>query len=70
MECPMCGAELELHDYFGRIAAHQDGKVLGDIWKCPNGSQENGVCDSEAFHVAGSFYSYRDTGELKEGYPC
>lgn len=31
MECPYCGSELEWEDYFGRITAHQDGKVIGDI---------------------------------------
>ena len=70
MECPYCGEELVLHDYFGRIASHQDGKVIGDIWKCPNGVEQDGSCESEFFHVAGSFYTYRDTGELHEGYPC
>ncbi len=70
MECPICGEELDLVDYFGRIAAHQDGKVLGDIYKCPNGVECDGSCDSEMFHVAGSFYVYRETGEIHEGYPC
>ena len=70
MECPICGAELELHDTFGRFASHQDGRVLGDIFMCPNGSEENGLCESEIFHVPGSFYSYRDSGDLEEGYPC
>lgn len=70
MNCPYCNAELDIHDHFGRLAAHQDGKVLGDIWKCPNGREENGTCASESFHVAGSFYSFRATGELHEGYPC
>lgn len=70
MECPLCGEELDYVDYFGRIASHQDGKVLGDIWKCPNGSEQDGSCDSESFYVAGSFYSYRDNDELHEGYPC
>jgi len=70
MICPYCGEELELEDYFGRLAAHQDGKVLGDIWKCPNGVNQDGSCESEVFFVAGSFYSYRETGELHDGYPC
>ncbi len=70
MECPYCGVELELHDYFGRLASHQDGKVLGDIYRCPNGAEQNGLCNFELFNVAGSFYSYRNDGQLKEGYPC
>jgi hypothetical protein len=70
MECPYCGAELELHDYFGRLASHQDGKVLGNIYICPIG-EEGGDCDSALFHVAGSFYAYRDTSDiLHDGYPC
>jgi len=70
MECPLCGAELECEDYFGRIAVHQDGYIAGDIYRCLNGLKQDGSCDSEMFHVAGSFYSYRNTGELHEGYPC
>lgn len=70
MECPCCGAELELEDYFGRIAAHQDGKIVGDIYRCPVGREE-GDCDSATFYVAGSFYAYRDDPDnLHEGYPC
>ena len=71
MECPLCGAELECEDYFGCIAAHQDGYIAGDIWRCPNGFEQNGSCDSEFFYVAGSFYTYRDRDdEIHEGYPC
>ncbi len=70
MECPICGAELDLEDSFGRIAAHQDGKVVGDIYRCPNGLSQDGSCESELFHVAGSFFTYRATGGLHEGYPC
>lgn len=70
MQCPFCDSELELFDYFGRIASHQDGKVLGDIYKCPNGA-EQGNCESSTFHVAGSFYIYRSNPDtLHEGYPC
>lgn len=36
MECTYCGADLIWTDYYGRICAHQDGKKLGDIFKCPN----------------------------------
>lgn len=36
MECTYCGHGLEVVDYYGRICAHQDGKKLGDILKCPN----------------------------------
>jgi len=71
MECPYCGAELDCVDYFGRICAHQDGKVLGDIWHCPNGREQDGSCESELFHVAGSFYTCREGDtQLHEGYPC
>ena len=70
MECPICGAELDCEDYFGRISAHQDGHVSGDIYRCPNGFNQNGTCDSELFSVAGSFYSYRIDDDIHEGYPC
>jgi hypothetical protein len=62
MECPYCDVELEYHDYFGRIAQHQDGHVAGDIYVC-----ENEACDAFQQH----FYTYRDKpDELIEGYPC
>jgi hypothetical protein len=71
MECPYCGEELEYEDCFGRIAAHQDGKVVGDIYRCPNGVEDDGNCVSSMFHVAGSFYTYRENDTvLHEGYPC
>lgn len=71
MECPCCGAELVYEDYFGRICAHQDGKVLGDIYSCPNGRADDESCDSSSFNVAGSFYVFRDReDDLHEGYPC
>lgn len=60
--CPYCEQELLYHDYFGRLCLHQDGKVLGDIYKCDNE-------DCEVYNE--SFYTYRDTpDELHEGYPC
>lgn len=69
--CPLCGTELEVNDVFGRLAAHQDGKILGDIYRCPKGVEQDGSCDSECFHVAGSFYAYREGDtQLHEGYPC
>lgn len=70
MECPICGSELEYEDYFGRVAAHQDGHVAGDIYRCPKGFEQDGSCESEDFSVAGSFYMYRGESELHEGYPC
>ena len=61
-ECEYCENELVCWDYFGRIAAHQDGKVLGDIYKCTNDG-----CEMEGT----TFYAYRDNpGNLIEGYPC
>lgn len=68
-ECPICGEELVYHDSYGRVAAHQDGKVFGQIFKCPNGAEQDGSCDSTLFAVAGSFYT-DEAGELHEGYPC
>jgi len=70
MICPYCESELEHEDVFGRIASHQDGKVLGDIYRCPLALQEEDKCFSESFHVCGSFYTYRDYNTLHEGYPC
>lgn len=69
MICPICGSELIYEDYYGRLAAHQDGKKLGEIYRCPNGAEQNGSCNSENFSVAGSFYT-DNNGELHEGYPC
>lgn len=69
MNCPICGAELEYHDQYGYLLAHQSGEVLGEIYKCPNGAEQDGTCDSESFHVAGAFYTDRQ-GNLNEGYPC
>lgn len=62
MECPYCEKELNYHDYFGRIASHQDGKVLGNIYTC-----ENEECEM----YQESFYTYRDRPyDIQEGYPC
>ena len=64
-ECPYCEQELEYHDYYGRICAHQDGKVIGNIYKCPNEE-----CESEVFNYC--FYDCSGQGDdtLREGYPC
>lgn len=70
MECPICGAELTHHDIYGRLAAHQDGRKLGDIYECPNGREQDGSCASESFRVAGSFYTIDPSDELHKGYPC
>lgn len=70
MECPICGSELDYDGPFGRLAAHQDGCVVGDIWRCPRGADQDGSCESEFFHVAGSFHKYREETGLREGYPC
>jgi len=82
MECPICGAELEWEDsygtglqesYYGTGAngIHYSSSYVkrGDIYRCPNGQNMNGSCDSENFSVAGSFYT-DSTGTLNEGYPC
>lgn len=67
MECPYCGAELVLWDYFqkglGATAVRQ-----GDIYICPNAADES--CDSAAFN--GHFYTLdREGGDtLHEGFPC
>jgi len=75
MECPHCGDELEYDTYFGRLMGFQDKKVLGDIYRCPRGRDnslpEEEACHSSCFHVAGSFYTFRDSpDDLHEGYPC
>lgn len=69
MTCPVCGEQLEHEDIYGRLAAHQDGKKIGDIYRCPNGTEQNGKCYSENFRVAGSFYTIDPSEELHEGYP-
>lgn len=64
MICPYCNTELVAWDYFGRIADHQDGTVLGDIYKCPND-----LCDS--YSCNHTFYAYRTNPDhLYEGMPC
>ena len=68
-ECPICGEQLNQTDVYGRLASHQDGKIMGYIFKCPNGVEQDGSCDSEFFNVAGSFY-IDEAGNLHEGYPC
>lgn len=68
MTCPICGTELEQDDVYGRLFPHQDGKVIGEIFRCPKGFQQDGSCDSEEISVAGSFYT-DEQGELHEGYP-
>ena len=71
MECPYCESELDYEGPFGRLAAHQDGKVFGHVYRCPAGHSEDESCESSVFHVAGSFYEYESNpGELHEGYPC
>lgn len=71
MECPYCGAELEYEDSFGRFMGFGDGKVVGYIYRCPNGVEDNDSCYSSVFHVAGSFYCYvEDESNLFDGYPC
>ena len=69
VDCPICGAETEDDGVYGRLFEIQDGKVLGRIYRCPNGLAQDGTCESECHHVAGSFYT--DTaGILHPGYPC
>lgn len=70
LQCPYCGSDLEHHDLFGRFAGFGDGKVNGDIYKCPKGAEESEDCESSCFHVAGSFYTFRDGDGLYDGYPC
>lgn len=70
MECPYCNSELVYWDSYGRIFPHQDGKILGEIYKCPIGrgdGEEGEECDSSCFN--GNFYTDL-RGELREGYPC
>ena len=69
MNCPLCDGELIHWDSYGRICAHQDGKILGEIYKCLNGAEQDGSCDSEVFSCPGSFYT-DEAGNLHDGYPC
>jgi hypothetical protein len=70
MNCPYCGSEMDWDDYFGRVLAHQDGQVFGDIYRCPKGFAQDGSCESEEFKSSGTFYTFRDNeGVIHEGYP-
>ena len=62
MECPYCGAELDLDDFYGHYLGNGNWDKQGDIYKCPN--QE---CESEVF----GYFFHTDLQEnLYEGYPC
>ena len=61
MLCPFCGEEMPLHDRYGRIAPHQDGKEIGDIYKCLN---------EDSDHYGQCWYTVYPSEELIEGYPC
>ena len=70
VECPYCGNELEVIDYYGKIkrAEHYYQypqswiEKEGDILEC-----ENEDCESEKFNF--KFHTDKDNN-LKEGYPC
>ncbi len=70
MKCPLCDAELKHDDLFGQLSSDRNRYIAGDIYRCPNGLEQNGTCDSESFSIAGSFYSYRSYHGIYEGYPC
>ena len=71
IECPICYAELIHEDTFGRFAGFGDRKIFGDIYRCPNGQNQDETCESEFHSVAGSWYAYREGDtSIKEGYPC
>ena len=71
MICPYCDNELIWEDSFGRFAGFGDGKVLGNIYRCPLGAEESEECESSTHYVAGSFYQYTEgSQELHNGYPC
>jgi hypothetical protein len=36
MECPECGATLEIGSDYGYLGSHQSGEVLGHTYKCIN----------------------------------
>jgi hypothetical protein len=68
MNCPYCGAELTLDDYYGKtqhaehywIYPHSWIEKEGDIFKCNNE-------DCGAYQE--TFYTDKQ-GDLHEGYPC
>jgi len=70
-KCPLCGAKLVYWDHYGNFPAREwraTTVVSGDVYMCPNGRDEEDVCDSETFHVSGAWHT-REDGELHEGYP-
>ena len=71
MECPYCGEELTYDDTFGYHMGSDRPEPLGTIWRCPNGMEQDGTCESEDFSVAGCFFTYHDSdNDLHEGNPC
>lgn len=55
-ECPFCEAELVHEDSYGRVAAHQDGKIFGQIYKCPN---------AQGFQTKEAALNYESSGDLE-----
>jgi len=62
-ECPYCHEDLLYWDYYGRICAHQDGKVIGEIYSCAN---EKCKSYQQCFYNESGYGDF----ELKEGFPC
>ena len=63
IECPYCGKELILYDWFGTQMFTSSLQKMGDIYKC-----ENQECESGIFNYY--FYTYDENYGLHEGYPC
>ena len=69
-KCPICGAELIHSDTFGYFKKFEETQtIFGDIFSCVNGKEKNGICESENFKVAGSFFTYHGSKGLNCGYP-
>lgn len=48
MKCPQCDTQMKYHDYFGRLCAHQDGHIEGDIYICVN---DDCIASDHRFHT-------------------
>lgn len=59
MNCPLCDKELVRSGWHGMFCL--DDVVIRYVWKCPNGLEQNGSCESSEFKKVGSFLTDKDS---------